>query len=98
MSRPVRYIIPAIFLSASLCFTGCKTIYSDTYSPRRNHFIPLKPKPKAEPIAPVIEAEPAPGTDLSPLGLPPAAPTSAPAPTDAPPMPTDGAAPMIPGL
>ena len=92
MSRPVRYIIPATFLSISLVFTGCKTIYSDTYSPRRNHFIPVKPKPKPEPLLPVIEPVTAPGADL--LGLPPAAPPSAPV---APAMPDAGAAP-IPGL
>ena len=96
MSRPARYIIPATFLSISLVFTGCKSIYSDMYSPRRNHFIPVKPKAKPEPAPTVIDAVPAPGTELPPLGLPPAAPPSAP--VEAPPMPTDGAAPMIPGL
>ena len=96
MSRPVRYIIPATLLSISLVFTGCKTIYSDTYSPRRNHFIPVKAKPKAEPITPIIDTAPVPGSDIPPLGLPPAAPPSAP--VETPPMPGDGAAPMIPGL
>ena len=92
MSRPARYIIPAILLSVSLPFTGCKTIYSDSYSPRRNHFIPVKEKPKPEPIAPVIEATPPPAGGE--LGLPPVAPSSAPV---APAMP-DGGAPAIPGL
>ena len=93
MSRPARYIIPAIFLSLGLVFTGCKTIYSDTYSPRRNHFVRLQEKPKPEPAAVIVDPGAAPGNDL--LGLPPAAPTSAPA---APAMPDAGAAPMIPGL
>lgn len=97
MSRPARYIIPAISLSISLVFTGCKTIYSDTYSPRRNHFIPVKQKSKAEPIVPLDLAPPASSADVPPLGLPPAAPPSAPV-DAAPPMPADGAAPMIPGL
>ena len=96
MSRPACYIIPATFLSISLVFTGCKTIYSDTYSPRRNHFIPVKSKAKAEAPAPLLNAAPpAPGTDILPP-LPPAAPPSAP--VETPPMPADGAAPMIPGL
>ena len=97
MSRPVRYIIPATLLSLSLVFTGCKSIYSDTYSPRRNHFIPVKPKPKPAPVVPLDAAPPpAPAADLPPLGLPPAAPPSAP--VEPVPMPADGAAPMIPGL
>lgn len=91
MSRRALSIIPAIFLSLCLVFTGCKTIYSDTYSPRRNHFVKLPEKAKPEPIAPIIDANPAPGPDAQALGLPPAAPTSAPAVPDA-------GAPMIPGL
>jgi hypothetical protein len=93
MPRPASYLIPAIFLSISLVFTGCKTIYSDTYSPRRNHFVPLPPKPKPQPLEPLLDAEPAPSSDLPPLGLPPPAPSSAPVET---PMPADGAAPMTP--
>ena len=89
MSRPARYIIPATFLSLGLAFTGCRTIYSDTYSPRRNHFVRLPEKAKPEPIAPIIDTNAAPAPDA--LGLPPAAPTSAPAVPDA-------GAPMIPGL
>ena len=96
MSRPVRYLIPATLLSISLVFTGCKTIYSDTYSPKRNHFIPVKAKPKPAPIVPLDTAPaPAPAADLPPLGLPPVPPV---APTEPAPMPADGAAPMIPGL
>ena len=95
MSRPARYIIPAIFLSLGLVFTGCKTIYSDTYSPRRNHFVRLQEKPKPEPASVVVDAGASSATDLQGMGLPPAAPTSAPA---APAMPDAGAAPMIPGL
>ena len=92
MSRPVCHIIPATFLSLSLVFAGCKTIYSDTYSPRRNHFIPVKEKPKkTEPIAP-LEPEPAPPSGL---GLPPIAPPPV---TPVEPAMPDGAAPAIPGL
>ena len=68
------------------------------YSPRRNHFVALKEKPKPEPaITPAETTMPA-GTDLPGLGLPPAAPPSAPAPADAPPMPEGAMAPPIPGL
>ncbi len=99
MSRPVRYIIPATFLSIGIVFTGCKTIYSDTYSPRRNHFVAVKEKPKSLPVEPLLDAVPPPSDDLQSMGLPPVAPPSAPvAPTDAVPMPDGGAAPMIPGL
>ena len=95
MSRQARIIIPAIFLTCSVVFSGCKTIYSDVYSPRRNHFIPVKTKPKPEPT-PLIDTAPPPGADIPNLGLPPAAPTSAP--VDAPAMPDAGAAVPIPGL
>ena len=97
MSRQARIIIPAIFLSFSVVFSGCKTVYSDMYSPRRNHFIPVKPKPKPEITIPVIDPTPPPGTDIPALGLPPAPPPSAPV-EPAAPMPEGGAAPMIPGL
>ena len=94
MSRQARIIIPAIFLTCSVVFSGCKTVYSDMYSPRRNHFIPVKAKPKPEPVVTPIETTPA-GTDLPGLGLPPAAPPAAPMDAPAPAMPE--AAP-IPGL
>ena len=94
MSRPVCSIIPATFLALSLVLSGCKTIYSDMYSPRRNHFIPVKQPPKkVEAVAPLTEPEPTP----PPPGLPPPAPVPA-APLE-PAMPADPAAPaMIPGL
>ena len=98
MSRPARYIIPATFLSIGIVFTGCKTIYSDTYSPRRNHFVAVKEKPKLLAVEPLLDAALPPSSDLG-LGLPPAAPPSAPVvPADAAPMPDGGAAPVIPGL
>ena len=98
MSRQARILIPALFLICSVVFSGCKTVYSDMYSPRRNHFVALKEKPKPEPaITPTETTMPA-GTDLPGLGLPPAAPPSAPAPADAPPMPEGAMAPPIPGL
>ena len=93
MSRQARILIPAIFLTCSVVFSGCKTVYSDMYSPRRNHFKPVKEKPKPEPVIAPTETTPPPGTDL--LGLPPAAPPSAP--MDAP-MPAPDAAAPIPGL
>lgn len=98
MSRQARIIIPAIFLTCSLVFSGCKTIYSDVYSPRRNHFIPVKTKPKPEPTVPLIDTAAPAGTDIPTLGLPPAAPPSAPMDAPAPAMPDAGAAPAIPGL
>ncbi len=97
MSRQARIIIPAIFLTCSLVFSGCRTIYSDTYSPRRNHFIPVKTKPKPD-LAPPIDTAPPPGADIPNLGLPPVAPPSAPMEAPAPAMPEAGAAPAIPGL
>ena len=98
MSRQARILIPAIFLTCTVVFSGCKTVYSDRYSPRRNHFIPVKEKPKPVPVIAPTETTPLPGTDLPGLGLPPAAPPSAPAPADAPAMPEGAMAPTIPGL
>ena len=85
MSRPARIIISATFLSISLVFTGCKTIYSDVYSPSRNHFVPVKEKPKPA-LPPIIDTTPAPSANVPGLGLPPVAPA----------MPD--AAPPVPGL
>jgi hypothetical protein len=79
---------------------GCKTVYSDTYSPRGNHFVP-PPEKKIElpeekkPTTPApVQAVPAPGTEPggipglmpAPGGLPemPAVPPAAPPPAPAP--------------
>ena len=69
LTAPVALAAFALF-----AFAGCRTMYSDVYSPRRNHFKPVKEKPavtdliappttgaapSGEPIAPPpIEAAP----------------------------------------
>lgn len=77
MSRPFRRLLP--LLALALAATGCSTIYSDMYSPRRSRFVPPAPKStvkiedietkKADGAGPNAGAAPA----ADPLGLPPAA-------------------------
>jgi len=92
MPRHLQLIFPAILLAICVLFSGCDTVYTEMYSPKRNRFVPSKPKPQPE-AAPIILDEPAPSSTV-PL-LPPA-PSAAPV---VPPAPApDGAAPVIPGL
>ena len=81
MSRPARLIFPTTILALALTLAGCKTLYSDTYSPRRNRFKPLPPKMEKVDEAPPIsdDAALAPLTPAAPapLGLPEAAPAPA---------------------
>jgi hypothetical protein len=64
MSRRTFSFFP--LLAMLVAVTGCGTIYSDVYAPKRNHFVP----PKAKPSIPIIPAPPAPGdsTPLNPGG------------------------------
>ena len=77
---------------AALSFAGCKTIYSDTYKWKRNHYKPMKETSKSKDLLlPPSPSAPEPAMD-APIGLPPA---PAGMPDAAAPMP---AAPAIPGL
>jgi hypothetical protein len=92
MSRPARFTFLTTLLAFGLTLSGCKTVYSDMYSPKRSRFVPTKVKPAVttEPQLPPIEATPAPS-----LLPPPAAGVTPPtpvAPEAAPPAGT------IPGL
>ena len=93
MSRPFRTTTALLFIVAAINFAGCKTIYSDTYAWKRNHFKPLRETPKDKdllpPSLPSVPSNDAPPP--LPGGLPPA---PAPAPEAAPMAP----APAIPGL
>lgn len=88
MFLPTRLILPIFLASISIGLSGCGTIYSDSYSPRRSYFVP-PPAEKSEVIlAPVPEAD-----VVAPIGsLPPPPP---PAIQGEPEMPTTEA---IPGL
>ena len=90
MSRPSCIIKALLFVVAALQFAGCKTIYSDTYAWKRNHYKPLAEKVKPADLLPVLPPS-TPANDAPPPlpggGLPPA-----PAPEMAAP------APAIPGL
>jgi hypothetical protein len=96
MPRQLRLIFPATLLASCVVFSGCKTVYSDMYSPRRNYFVPPKEKPKEISI-PIEEIAP-PSTPETPAGLLPPAPPSAAPVTPPPPAPADPALPAIPGL
>ena len=88
MSRPPALVFSITFAACTVLMSGCKTTYSDMYSPRRSHFVPKKEKPAAtsipledtNPSRPVDTTGGAPG-----LGLPTSAPDA-------------GAMPAIPGL
>lgn len=96
MPRP-SFISPlALSLFALASLTGCKTIYSDTYSYKRNYFKPEKETARPSELLP----ESMPGDAAPPMppvpeapGLDPTAPAPPPADGMAP-----GAPPAIPGL
>src|SRR4051794_11474547 len=79
---------------------GCKTIYSNTYSPRGNHFVPPVekkielPEDKKANATPAVNAVPAPGA-AEPGGIPgmPAAPGALPEMPALPPAPAPAPAP-----
>jgi hypothetical protein len=85
MLRPSFLSSLALVAFAAVAFTGCRTMYSEMYSPKRNRFVPEKEEPKTLDLLP--PPAPAP-VDATPPGLPPAVPP----PVDAP------AAPMAPTL
>jgi hypothetical protein len=94
MSRPSRTTTAILFAITALNFAGCKTIYSDTYAWKRNHFKPLKETSKEKDLLPPSLTTPTPSSELPPPlpgGVPPA---PAPAMPDAAPAP----APAVPGL
>lgn len=95
MFRPARLFLLATLVTSTAVLSGCGTIYSDMYSPKRNRFVPpAKPKPTTPelppvdtmaPVAPdVMSAPPAPMDNSTPLvtpDAPPALPDAAPADT-----------------
>lgn len=87
MSRPSRLFTVLLFAIAALSFAGCKTIYSDTYKWKRNHYKPMKETSKAKDLLPPpAPSSPAPAMD-APLGLPPAPGAMPDAAPPAPPIP-----------
>ncbi len=87
-----------MLFAVSLAVTGCKTVYSDTYSPRRNRFVPPTPKPVKVDVLPPIEGVPGSGS----AGPAADAFTMPPPASGAPALPSDPGAgamvPPVPGL
>jgi hypothetical protein len=108
MSRPLRFVLPVLFLAVALAFSSCVgTIYDHTYSYRRNYFKPPEEKKDlaAESILRGLDKKS--DTQLLPGDNPPAAgglpapaadipglPPAVPPPTG---LPDPGAAPAAPG-
>jgi len=95
MSRELRLIFPVTLLAICVLSSGCDTVYSDMYSPRRNYFVPPKEKKPEVPI-PLEETVTTPAD--APGVLPPPAPSAAPLIPPAPTTPPDPTQPVIPGL
>ena len=78
MLRPARIVTTATFLFASLALGGCKTLYTETYSPRRNHFKPLPVKHEAvpPPIETPVDGSGVGGANPPAPGAPPPAPST----------------------
>jgi len=76
MSRPLRFLLSAVFAASTLGLSGCVgTIYDQTYSYHKTHFRPPEEKHErdasAESILGALDKKaPAAGADAS--GLPPA--------------------------
>ncbi|MEP6670656.1 MAG: hypothetical protein ABJF10_15975 [Chthoniobacter sp.] len=99
MSRPLHFLLSAVFLAGALGFSGCVgTMYDETYSYHKNHFKPPQEIPKGEASAEAIlgslDKKPAPGADAGGLpaagdipGLPPAGLPDPAAPAIPPPAP-----------
>ena len=72
MSRPIRFIFPAVFLASALSFAGCVgTIYDKTYSYNKTYFKPdleeKKNEASAETILGALDTKPTgPGNDAAP--------------------------------
>ena len=75
MSRPLHFLLSAVFLAGALGFSGCVgTLYDETYSYHKNHFKPPQENQKeasAEAILGSLEKKPA-GSGADSGGLPPA--------------------------
>ncbi len=98
MPRPSFTALIALSTFAVISLAGCKTIYTDMYRPKRNHFKPEKEKPKPTELLPdatPLDGAPAPAMPQAP-GLDPAMP--APAAPAAPDAAAPAAPPAIPGL
>jgi hypothetical protein len=49
MSRPLRFLLPAVLAASTLGLTGCVgTLYDQTYSYHKNHFKPPEEKHEKE--------------------------------------------------
>ena len=77
MSRPFRFVLPAVLLAGALGLSGCVgTIYDNTYSNRKTHFKPDSENKKdasAESILGALDKRaPANGADAALGGPPPA--------------------------
>jgi len=55
MSRPLQFLLSAVFLAGALGFSGCVgTLYDETYTYHKNHFKPPQEIPKGEASAEAI--------------------------------------------
>lgn len=77
MSRPLRFLLPAILLASTLGFSGCVgTIYDPMYSNRKTHFKAPEEKHEkeqsAESILGAIDRNHPAATGTDAAGLPPA--------------------------
>jgi hypothetical protein len=76
MSRPLRFLVPAVLVASTLGLSGCVgTIYDQTYSYRKTHYKPPQEKHEKEASAESIlgaleKKNPAAAPDAT--GLPPA--------------------------
>jgi hypothetical protein len=103
MSRPLQILSTVVLLAAPLSFSGCGTIYSDVYAPKRNHYKAPPEKVINTPATPTpTTASPAiPGPTAPPsMMAPPPAPAPAIPGADAavPPTPAAPTTPAIPGI
>jgi hypothetical protein len=90
MSRPSTTAAAALVLLAAIAFSGCRTVYTDMYRPRKSYFKPVKDQPKPdEVLPPSVETPVETTTPVQPVEPPPAVPEAAPPPE---------APPAIPGL
>ena len=90
MSRPFRTTTAILFVITAFSFAGCKTIYSDTYAWKRNHYKPLKETAKEKDLLPPSLPTPMPSNEVPPPlpgGPAPVMPDAAPAPAPAPGVP-----------
>ena len=73
MSRPTRPIATLTFALLALSFTGCGTVYTRVYSPKKGHFIPVEEKTEVLPPVELLPVD-GPATSIqSPSNPPPAA-------------------------